>query len=84
MPYLVIVRRDEPSLYGYLKHHLEEPGEVVVIPDRRLGERRRRPAPVADESRQGDRRGTTESREALGMPSMGFQIFPTAALLPSP
>lgn len=84
MPHLVIVRRDEPSLYGYLKHHLEEPGEVAVIPDRRLGDRRRRPAQVADEGRQGDRRAPANPGEVLGMPDLGFQIFQTAAPLPSP
>lgn len=84
MPHLVIVRRDEPSLYGYLKHHLEEPGEVAVIPDRRLGDRRRRSEPVAGDFRRGDRRGFINPREILGMPDLGFQIFPTAAPLPSP
>lgn len=82
VPYLVVVQQNEPSLYSYLKWHMEEPGEVAVILDRRFGERRRRSEPVAGGFRRGDRRGFINPREILGMPDMGFQIFPAQGPLP--
>jgi GAF domain-containing protein len=54
--FLAIVRRGATTLFETLKRHLERPGFVEVIWDRRVGPRRVREEPVGRERRKGDRR----------------------------
>lgn len=83
MPYWVVVDRDQPSFYRYLKRHMEEPGEVAVVMDRRFGERRRRTEMTATDTRRRDRRVPFNLRELPVMPGAGFRIFPAASPLPT-
>jgi hypothetical protein len=53
---LMIVARDQPLLYERLRLEFEADHEVAVVLDRRLGERRREPHPVARDERRADRR----------------------------
>lgn len=64
---LVIVPRTEPARYAYLKHVFARVG-VEVIPDRRLGERRRCREPTTAERRRADRRvrDITKDLQTLG------------------
>ncbi len=52
---LIIVSRTNPAQQTYLKHVFGSQTEDVIL-DRRVGERRRRPAPVAAERRRIERR----------------------------
>ena len=64
---LVIVSRDAPGRFAYLKH-LYGNETVEVIVDRRVRERRRRPQLVVNERRcqSRRRRNVTEDLESLG------------------
>jgi hypothetical protein len=63
--HLFIVSRQHPDLYEYLRGRLTADGDVRVIADRRLGERRRKSAPAAAERRRADRRSRPEIDEQL-------------------
>jgi hypothetical protein len=52
---LIIVSRTNPAQHTYLKHVFGSQTEDVIL-DRRVGERRQRPAPVASERRRIERR----------------------------
>lgn len=54
--FLVVVGRGHLSRFEFLRRHLEEPGLVEVIWDRRLRERRHQTRPLALERRRGERR----------------------------
>ena len=56
--YLMIVRRGEASIFRSLKARLEAPGQLQVIWDRRVGERRTQAEATSSERRQQDRRQT--------------------------
>jgi hypothetical protein len=56
--YLMIVRRGETSLFRSLKVQLEAPGQLQVIWDRRVGERRTQAEATSSERRHQDRRQT--------------------------
>lgn len=53
---LLIVARDEPMLYERLRLEFEGDGELSVVLDRRVGDRRRQPQPVSRDQRRADRR----------------------------
>ena len=56
MRYLVIVSRDEPRLYEYLKNQFAGRPHVDVVLDRRHGQRRQRATLAPLERRQAERR----------------------------
>ncbi len=81
---VIILARDQASLYEFLKPRQEAGGGTVVILDRRAGERRRdgdgtRPAagdngPQPDRRKRDRRRETPEAALAL-MSVLGFMIL---------
>jgi hypothetical protein len=72
MAFLVVVKRDEPALFGYLQDHFQEP-EVTVVMDRRHGERRRRREPEPpDDRRHRDRRASVADEDPLWR--YGFRV----------
>ncbi|MBI2462608.1 MAG: hypothetical protein HYV61_14155 [Candidatus Rokubacteria bacterium] len=74
MPRLVIVRQDRPSLYEYFKTYTEKPGEIAVISDRRIGERRQQPDPVPFERRRRQRRTPLSPHQEQELEEMWFRI----------
>lgn len=76
MPQLVVVRRDDPSLYRYLKTQMERHGDIIV--DRRLQERRERSVPVLVDRRRGERRAEVSPQEASEMQELGFRVVETS------
>ena len=56
MRYLVIISRDEPKLFDYLKNQFAGRPHVDVVLDHRHGQRRQRAAFAALERRQAERR----------------------------
>lgn len=79
MAFLIIVRRHDPGLFGYLQTYLEEPGVSVVLDrrelERRLVVRRRARRAVPSDRRQIERRAP-----AGGDPlwQYGFTVVPVA------
>ncbi len=71
MAFLVVVKRDEPDLFDYLRQHFQEP-EVAVLLDRRRGERRRGGQAVPEERRQRDRRVIPADEDPLWR--YGFRV----------
>ena len=63
--HLFIISRQHNDLYDYLRERLAGDGDVRVIKDRRLGERRRKAAPAAAERRRAERRSRPEIDEQL-------------------
>jgi hypothetical protein len=57
---LVIVSREHPDLYVYLRDRLAADPDVEMILDRRLGERRRELQPTQPQRRRRDRRTRPE------------------------
>lgn len=68
--WLVVVRRDQPGLYHYLRQEFEGIGLVDVILDRRQGD-----APWAGEARAERRRPAT-LKEGTRWRSFGYQVVP--------
>ena len=56
MRHLLIISRDEPKLYEYLKNHFAGRPDVDVVFDRRQAQRRRRAELAPLERRQAERR----------------------------
>lgn len=54
--HLFIVARDKPWLYGYLLGRFGDDAQVMIVVDRRTGERRRAQQRVQDDRRRGERR----------------------------
>jgi hypothetical protein len=71
MAFLVVVRRDEIELFGYLVQHFQEP-EVRVLLDRRHSERRRNLPGTAQERRSADRRVIPADQDPLWR--YGFRV----------
>ena len=63
--YLFIVSKKRPELREYLIGHFSAEEEVLVMIDRRRGERRREHVDPGMERRQGHRRWRPENDEAL-------------------
>jgi hypothetical protein len=70
---LLIVSRTEPGRYSYVRHVFASE-TVDVILDRRRGDRRHDPRPVAVEKRQADRRVRvpTPDLEKFGWTAVNF------------
>jgi hypothetical protein len=65
-PFLIVVSRAHPGLHAYLTQRFKDQGEIQVVIDRRLEERRRRAEGRARNRRRADRRAhaiTEELRE---------------------
>lgn len=70
---ILVVARDQHSLYEYLRQDFADEPEVRVVMDRRMGERRRRSEPRRDnERRAGDRRSQAPLAEKLAV--VGFAV----------
>jgi hypothetical protein len=70
---LIVVRREERSLYDYLSMAMMEIEGVHVMVDRRLRERRRLPrSGSSGERRQGDRRQSRGVVDAMGCAFVRF------------
>ena len=69
MRYLLIISRDEPKLYEFLKNQFAGRPHVEVILDRRHGQRRQRAAMAPLERRQAERRqrSVDEDLASLGV-----------------
>ncbi len=73
---VIILSRDQASLYDFLKPRQEAGGRTIVILDRREGERRRDGhGPVEDDRRQSDRRARTPEAALALMSVLGFMIL---------
>lgn len=72
---LIIVARQHPDLYHYLRKRFTEL-RVEVILDRRLGERRRQTVAVAGERRHRDRRSRPGVIARLRSRSHAIVTFP--------
>ncbi len=73
---VIILSRDQASLYEFLKPRQESGGRTIVILDRREGERRKdgHGAATADR-RQGDRRAPTPEAALALMSVLGFMLL---------
>jgi hypothetical protein len=71
MAFLVVVKRDEPGLFGYLQQHFQDP-DVEVVMDRRVGDRRRGERDTGEERRQRDRRTGSPDQDPLWQ--YGFRV----------
>lgn len=69
---ILVVARNQRSLYEYLKNDFAGDPEVVVVMDRRQGERRRRADVSTAERRAGDRREQPALDDRLQ--AIGFAI----------
>lgn len=63
--YLLIVRRDQPSLCDYLRRNFAGDNKTQVLLDRRRGERRQKVQPHEPERRRGERRQRREIEQDL-------------------
>jgi hypothetical protein len=75
--HLFIVSRQHHDLFEYLRERLTADGDVRVLSDRRLGERRRKSAPAAAERRRADRRSRPEIDEQLRVHSHAIVTLPS-------
>lgn len=73
--WLIVVRRDQGSLFRLLDGHFAEDPLVRVILDRREGERRRAGAAVAAERRRADRRETLTGTEREIWHTFGYRLI---------
>ena len=71
MAFLVVVKREEPDLFDYLRSHFQEP-DVQVVMDRRVGDRRRSERGIEHERRQRDRRVGQAEEDPLWQ--YGFRV----------
>lgn len=79
--WLIVVRRDQPDLYRNLLDAFRDVPRVVVILDRRHGERRRAetaPSQTAPGRRRGDRRAAPSGAEADLWQTAGFRLIHAA------
>jgi hypothetical protein len=79
--WLIIVRREQQDLYHNLVEAFREVPRVVVILDRRHGDRRRPdvPPPGVPERRRRDRRQAPSAAEAELWQTAGFRLIHEAA-----
>jgi hypothetical protein len=69
---ILIVARNQPQLYVYLKDDFANDADVRIIIDRRRGERRRAVTGTSDDRRQSDRR--VRADVASKLESVGFAV----------
>ena len=73
---VIILARDQASLYDFLKPRQESGGRTIVVLDRREGERRKDGhGPEASDRRQSDRRAPTPEAALALMSVLGFMIL---------
>ena len=73
---VIILARDQASLYDFLKPRQESGGRTIVVLDRREGERRKDGhGPEAPDRRQSDRRAPTPEAALALMSVLGFMIL---------
>jgi len=73
---VIILSRDQASLYDFIKPRQEAGGRTIVILDRREGERRRDGHdPAAADRRQSDRRTPAPEAALALMSVLGFMIL---------
>jgi len=75
---LLIVARDQPELYRNLQRAYRDTDEIVVLLDRRRGERRRAIHPVVGERRHRDRRSLPPITPDLRVQQYVL-VYPTGA-----
>ncbi len=80
--WLVVVRRDQPSLYAYLRQGFEGIGPVEVILDRRQGEKWPGPETTETEGSRADRRRPGTMKERVRWRSFGYRVAPSNGDLP--
>jgi hypothetical protein len=73
---ILVVARNQPSLYAYLRLDFADDPDVAVVMDRRVGDRRRREEPWSAERRREERRMQEPLDDRLA--SMGFAIVKIA------
>lgn len=77
--WLIVVRRDEPELYDYLRRRFQGMRSVEVILDRRAGERRRSDQrPLAQERRMRPRRQRLSAEDRDWWRLAGFRVIARA------
>jgi len=73
---VIILSRDQASLYDFIKPRQEAGGRTIVILDRREGERRQDGhGPTAADRRHSDRRAPTPEAALALMSVLGFMIL---------
>jgi hypothetical protein len=73
---VIVLARDQASLYEFLKPRQEARGGTLVILDRREGERRRDGhGPTVPDRRRSDRRAPTPEAALALMSVLGFMIL---------
>ena len=73
---VIILSRDQASLYEFLKPRQESGGRTIVILDRREGDRRQDGHGAATpDRRQGDRRAPTPEAALALMSVLGFMLL---------
>src|SRR5262245_15170696 len=82
--HLFIVSRQHHDLYDYLCSRRSRTGDLRIIWDRRLGERRRRAAPAAAQRRRAERRVRPEIAEQLRLHSHAIVTLPPNTPLAEP
>src|SRR5262249_57664486 len=75
----IVAKREERSLYDYLRRAMTEVDGVHVMLDRRTSERRRLDRPISGERRQGDRRQARGIADFMGCAFVRFGLAPRAA-----
>jgi len=71
---LIVVAQDEPGIYRNLCRRFEGAGSVRIVRDRRLGDRRQRPASHGRDRRISDRRVQPDTERRLR--SLGYATIP--------
>jgi len=80
---LLIVARDQEELYRVLQRAYRETDEIMVLRDRRRGERRRASESVPKERRRGDRRLAPSLAHELDSQRFAL-VYPPDAAAPPP
>jgi hypothetical protein len=72
---IIVLAKDQGSLYEFLKERQEAAGKGRVVLDQRVGERRRGTAPVNAERRRADRRAPVPDAARALMSVLGFAVL---------
>jgi hypothetical protein len=72
---IIVLAKDQGSLYEFLKERQESAGKGRVVLDRRVAERRRASAPVPVDRRGGDRRAPIPDAARALMSVLGFAVL---------
>lgn len=72
---VIVLSADQASFYEFLKPRQESDGRILVVLDRRRGERRRQAVRTAPDRRQRDRRDPAPAAALALMSVLGFMIL---------